>query len=480
MARRQALLMLSAFVLSACGSTVPQSSSPVTQYTDGLNGSSTNSGQVPASPLQGTDPGSQAAPVPSSATSSPGAVGGTDYSPSPASPSLTVEANHAPVSVGFVVADNSTDAAFKSLGLGAVQVGDQRAQVQAVVNDINSHGGLAGRKLNPVFHTPSTSASNTADQTEQASCDAFTVDAHVTFVVSVIVHQELFHTCLAKRGVPLIDDGLYFYDSSIVVPGKLFMPSGWLLDRLMRNEIDGLARMGFFKDPGKVGVLLYDIPSSRRVLKDVVLPRLAKYGKTKVDVATSPFTTAGATNQQGNVLKFQSDGVTRIFAIAFSPIGFMETAETQGYHPRYGLDSTVSPDTLRQTVPAAQLEGAVAVGWLPSYDVGSGAPVTASGKRCLALMKQAGQDTSNSTTAELMTQWCDSAWFIQAAVKAARDVSAKGLTEGAKLTKGYESATSFASDMTSGRPDGLSGYRDVVYAKSCSCFQYVGAVRPAV
>jgi hypothetical protein len=263
------------------------------------------------------------------------------------------------------------------------------------------------------------------------------------------------------------------------VPGQLFMPSGWLLDRLMRNEIDGLARMGFFNDPGKVGVLLYDIPSSQRVLKNVVLPRLAQLGKTDVQVAASGQSLDSYGNQQGNVIKFSTAGVTRVFDIAISPVAFMTTAESQQYRPRYGLNSSVGPQTVKSLAPAAQLEGAVGVGWLPSADIGSSAPVTAAAERCLALMKQAQQDTSNSTTATLMTQWCDTGWFIQAAVNAARDVSAKGLAEGAKLTKGYQSATSFATDMTSGRPDGLSGYRDIAYGKDCSCFQYVGAVRAA-
>jgi hypothetical protein len=200
MARRQALLMLSALVLSACGSTVRQSSSHVTRYDDGARIGSPSAGVLPSAPTSsdgsaasagdlGGPAGASAGPIGSYVKPGARSVGGASSkptsaarqstnatgSPAPTKAPAAASAGGAPVSVGFVVADNSTDTAFKSAGLGAVQVGDQRAQVDAVVNDINSRGGLAGRKVNPVFHSPS--SSETPDQAEQATCDAFTVDA---------------------------------------------------------------------------------------------------------------------------------------------------------------------------------------------------------------------------------------------------------------------------------------------------------------
>ena len=470
-------LVAVAVTLAGCGTTVPLGAQ---QQAAGAEGLQAPNAQTPTSndDSSGGTRVAQGTPV-----STPGAVLPTGPAALPTSTPTSdvgVTASLQPVKVGFVVASNSTDAAFKAAGVGALQVGNQRAQAQAVVNDINAHGGLAGRRIVPVFNEPDASAPS-YDAADQEQCDAFTTDEHVAFVISVLAHTQVLHRCLAQRGVPLLDDVLYQYDSKVVVPGLLFMPSSWLLDRLMRNQIDALARIGFLDGSSKVGVLLYDVPASQRVLKDVVLPRLAHYGKTDVDVAASPFTTEGASNQLGNVLKFSRDGVNRVIELAFNPIGFMEAAEAQQYHPRYALDSSVGPETIRQALGAAadQLNGMGGVGWIPSSDTGSGAPVTPSAQRCLALMKKAGLDTSNSTTAGLMEAFCDAGWFLQAATTGAGDAGASGLLRGARLTKGYVSASSFGADMTSGRPDGLSAYRDLAYKPECSCIQYVGGLRAA-
>lgn len=466
-----------ALALAGCGTTVPQvsvlSQHPSTAGNDGL--------QAPDTRTSISSYGSHATPGTSTPNDVPTAVG--DIAPAPAGPTSSATTGQGvaagqPVKVGFVVAANNTDAAYKAAGVGFLEVGDQRAQAQAVVDDINAHGGLAGHPVQPVFNTPDANASS-YDQADSEQCSAFTQDTHVAFVISVLAHTPTLHDCLAKKGVPLLDDGLALYDSKVVHPGYLFMPSGWLLDRLMRNQIDTLARRGFFKDPGRVGVLLYDLPIPKRVLQDTVLPRLAHYGKTHVDVATSAFDTSGYANQQGNVLKFRNDNVTRVIEIAFLPTGFMISAESQLYRPRYAVDSSVGPAAIAGSAPSGQLNGLIGVGWSPSSDIGSGTPVTPAGKRCLALMTKAGQDTSNSTTASLMEQVCDAGWFLQAATDAAGHASAAGLAGGAAFTRGYVSASSFATDMTSGRPDGLSGYRDFAYQSGCRCIQYVGGIRAA-
>lgn len=477
--RRHLVPVLLLLAVAGCGTTVHQPLSGPGQPTTGGDGLSAPQVRATSSTAPLDLPGTGAAGDSTGTLPTvPGAGSAPATSPVSAPPVVPVGGPAQPVKVGFVVASGSTDAAFKAAGVGALQVGDQKAQADAVIRDLNARGGLAGRRVQPYFHTPDGSASS-YEEADQVTCTAFTQDVRVAFVISTVAHTQLLHACLAKAGVPLLDDDLGLYDSRVVTPGLLFMPSSWLLDRLMRNEIDALARRGFFQDKGKVGVLLYDLPGSRRVLQGTVLPRLARYGKTQVDVAASAFTTEGAANQQANVLKFRNDGVTRVVQIAFSPIGFMLAAESQGYRPRYGLDSAVGPETIRGSVPAAQLKDMVGVGWVPSADTGSSAPVTASGRRCLDLMRKAGQDTTNSTTASLMQQLCDAAWFLQAATGAAGQATVPGLQRGARLTRGYESASSFAADMTSGRADGLSGYRDFSYVAGCACIQYVGGVRTA-
>ena len=72
------------------------------------------------------------------------------------------------------------------------------------------------------------------------------------------------------------------------------------------------------------------------------------------------------------VLRFRSAGVSHVLFVTVNNSElwfFMPAAESQGYRPRYGLASYHVPATLPQFVPAAQLHGAVGIGWSPYQDV---------------------------------------------------------------------------------------------------------------
>jgi ABC-type branched-subunit amino acid transport system substrate-binding protein len=410
-------------------------------------------------------------------------TGGASASGSGVVPSV-VPRTSGPVSVGFLVADDNFDSMIGSVGISGLAIGSQRQQGQAMVDDINAHGGLLGRKIAPVYHVVKTSDTNAATS-DQAACDDFTQDHKVQFVISILGDtggSALLASCLAKRGVTFVNDD-YPQDEAFArsVAGYFFNPSDWMLDRLMRTQTKALAEQGFFTGSKKVGILLYDKAVSKRVLKDVVIPGLAAVGVK--DPVYAAIAAADYFNEQGTVLKFQAEGVDRILTIAFSPLAFMATAEAQQYRPRYSVYTTSAPGALLQTAaPKAQLRGAMGFGWSPQYDVDSAhnpGPVTPAETRCLAIMKKAGVDTSQATTRALVLWFCDAAWFVQAAVNRSGDVSAKGLAAGARILTGYQSPGTWRTDLSSGRPDGVSAYRDLAYRDDCSCFVYTSGLKPA-
>ncbi len=72
------------------------------------------------------------------------------------------------------------------------------------------------------------------------------------------------------------------------------------------------------------------------------------------------------------VLKFRSAGVTHVITVPTGgalPFAFMPSAESQGYRPRYAMNSLEIPAFVDLNVPNAQLKDALAVGWLPTSDV---------------------------------------------------------------------------------------------------------------
>ena len=387
-----------------------------------------------------------------------------------------------PVKVGFVVAPDNADNLFRDAGISGIAIGSQRQQAEAIVKDINSTGGLLGRKVVPVIHEIGAGDTATIDQ---RSCDALTQDAKVQFVISIIGDTSggVLASCLAKRGVPYINNN-YAVDNEFArsVQGYLALPSDWILDRLMRTQTKALTAQGFFKDSKRVGILLLDDRPKKRVLNKVVLPSLAAVG-VKDPVAVAINSQDYFTNAQSVVLKFRSSDVDRVITIATSPLFLMNAAESQGYRPRYALYSLYGPGAFLQTAaPRGQLIGSVGFGYSPAYDVDgarSPGPVSARETRCLKIMREAGVNTDEAVTRALVLWFCDAGWFLQAAVQRSGDVSAGGLFTGARALTDYASPVTFKADLTSGRPDGASAYRDLAYFENCSCFKYTSGLKPA-
>jgi ABC-type branched-subunit amino acid transport system substrate-binding protein len=384
--------------------------------------------------------------------------------------------------VGFVVTPGGTDKVLEQAGIPGLALGNQRQQALAITREINATGGLLGRKINPVIHEIGSGEPAAIDQ---ASCDALTQDAKVEFVISILGDTSggVLASCLAKRGAVLINNN-YAVDEQFVrgVRGHLFLPSDWVLDRVMRTQTAALNAQGFFKGSKKVGVLLLDQPPLRRALSNVVIPSLAQVG-VKDPEAVAISAQNYFTNAQSVVLKFRAAGVDRVISIATSPLFLMNAAENQGYRPRYGLYSLYGPGILLQTAaPRNQLIGSVGFGYSPSYDVDKAhnpGPVSARESRCEKIMREAGVNMDEPVTRALVLWFCDAGWFLQAAVQQSGEVSVRGLQAGAQALRSYASPVTWKVDLSSGRPDGVAAYRDFAYVESCSCFQYTSGLKPA-
>lgn len=472
-----AIALLPLCLLAACGTRVSLSSqhSSATQADSGLGivapaQSSAESSIATPGTDQNDVPTDDVTPSPTQTSDD----GGRTSAPVISTPGTGAQ-DHTPISVGFVVSKINATSFVPGLSTG-----DQEQQAKIVVANINATGGLNGHPIAANYYGVSATAATTWGQD---ACASFTQDHHSRFVIANAGDPAgLLAPCLAKAGVSFIDDG-YAVDSSLAksIAGHMYLPGGWVEDRLMRTQLAALKGQGFLKAGDKVGVLLYDDAISHRVLSNVVLPGLAAMGIKDVQTAATP--SGSALNMSGPALKFKASGVTRVICIEFSPLFFMTAAQQQGYHPRYAVYSNFGPAVLLQSsAPKQQLHGAGGFGFSPQYDVDtahSPGPVSANETRCFTAMKQGGADTSTPTIRALVLWFCDAGFFLQAAVKRSGDVSTTGLSAGARALTDYRSAVTFRSDLTSGRPDGASAYRDLAFKDDCSCFQYTSGLKPA-
>ena len=497
-------LLVAALLVSACGSTAQQANSttaggsgdtslaapeqfgisglgptgaaPGPLAGDGAAGPGSNGSDPAGAAPSGAGVGGGAAGAPGSAAP-PGrpTEGGAAVSAGPVGPGVTAST----INLGFYIPKNG-DRAFGAIGVD-IATGDGQAQTQAIVDHLNSKGGIAGRKIVPLFFAYDLANPDTAGQ-DQAACTYWTED-HKTFAVfSVNQESDLLLTCLAKRGTMYVADNKSIDEATQrKVAPYFWAPGDFLAERFARSYVTSLHEQGFLPKGTKVGLLIRDAPRNVRVAENVVRPALKAIGAELTKVGTAPYGASG-TNQQGNVLAFKDAGVTRVLALEVNPLLFMQQAETQNYRPKYGLHSGYSPGGVIQTgAPRNQLSGARGMGWIPVSDVDAAndpGPVSPRQTLCFDLMRKAGQDPSVRVTALIMLWWCDTVFFVDDVLERAAAVNAASFAPAvARFGAASVSAVTYQRAFPGGRADGASSYRPVAFVDECACFRYVGPVR---
>lgn len=379
-------------------------------------------------------------------------------------------------------------------GLGATDFGDQPTIIKAVVGDINKHGGILGRTIVPLFHDiPTASLETDPNSQAQATCIAFTQDAHVVAVVNIVAAIDLptFYSCLAHRDTPLISAGFVPTDDAILdgYAPYLYKLTAASFSQLTPVWLSRLTAMGYFhgwnntagapaSTPVKVGLLYPSQQPQQRIFVDIKR-RLTAAG---IDVAKEFQYDASSLNNESSsmnsaVLQMRNAGVTHLLSSESDVLLFMTAADSQHYRPRYGLTSYHAPAVqLQGTVPTSQLVGSMGVGWLPTTDVDAGhspGPVSSGQTSCRKLMHDAGQDSTNASAEIVEYAICDAVRMTADAVNLSMDPSSSGLHAGvARLGAGFASALTWRNGLSGNRYDVPDAVRDFTF--NGSAYTYTG------
>jgi hypothetical protein len=289
-------------------------------------------------------------------------------------------------------------------------------------------------------------------------------------------------TCLEKHGVIQINN-------SAMVDGRFmqrhaehfYSPSSLNLTRALRQNIDALYKRKFFDPKAPVGVVRYNTPEDAGVVADGVIPELQKRG-LKAEVGVVDVYGTG-NDYQNIVLRFKTLGIKNVLFTWTGVILFAQSAESQDYHPRYGLHSHNAIQFLQMNVSPNQLRGSAGIGWSPSDmdNAHKQPPVSSRESLCLKLAEDAGEDTSEPAVAQSMRAFfCDPFMFLKDVLDRAkglgtRDVAAAVESFGAS----YESAATYRTLFGAGRThDGVYGYRFFEWDTPCGCFVYRTPTQP--
>jgi hypothetical protein len=418
----------------------------------------------------------------SSSAASAGAAKAAQASRASAAAAPGAAGGDLPIGVEY---DHDNSAAYNAIGAKGVASGDQPGEIRAVVGWINAHGGMGGRKVTPVLHESTAETSPFAAQA-QSACSDFTEDHHVAAVVGRTSDRDDLYRCLAPRGIPYVAQNRYLWDQQTLSKGAdtLYAP-GTLGGGRWDRWVDALATTGFFNRPAVIGVARFDTPAYERTYREVIEPAIRRHGTvvTREVVIHQPESVSAFGGMNGEVasavLQLRSAQVDHVIILDEGTIGFfmLPQAESQNWHPVYGLHSQNIPQVMSVNAHAAQLTNSVGAGWVPTLDVdfAQDPGMTAGTARCMGIYKDAGIKLDDRVAQSFALRFCDSLFFLKETFdRAGGAITPAALRAAAEsLGSSHVSALTFTAVFGAARHDGADQVRPFRFDRGCGCFRYL-------
>lgn len=483
-------LLLLVALLAGCGTTVPLSQQGSSTST--LNGSLSgpDGSVVPGGTTGGavgTSTGSLASGT-SGAVGSLGTAGTTGQVAGGAtgttgSVSSGAVADRSPLKVGVFYLNGGNQLISAAFPGSSVSFGDGKKEAQAVIDDINAHGGAGGHKLVPTWIAVQATDN---DANRQAACLGAVQDAHPVALFAIFNLSAGLAKCVQQSNTLMIDVALGAGDEYLYKQAKnlAFSPSQLTRDAEQKLVL-GLAHQEGRLPAGKpVGIVAQgDDPMYPRVVHDTIEPLLKSWGVPyDEEILSSGSDTSGMNSA---ILKFQTAHVdTVVFSLGSGGIPevlFMQGAEQQQFRPAYLMGDSTDTNFVGSQAPANQIKRISGAGTYPLANVRADQYASPPAeKHCLDILNKAIGGYTNrysSLTGTLYCEIIDSFAFVAGHVQGPVTSAAWSQAFHA-LGSTYTPVTTFSTRFLPGRPDGASSYRSIGYGASCSCLTYTSPVRP--
>lgn len=396
---------------------------------------------------------------------------------------------HSPVQVGYVVFPDFS--AFSSeLGGTGQSTGDGPTEIKAIVDWINSHGGLAGHPITPVIASVALTSTSSYASESQAVCNTFTQDNHVVAATFIGNAPDVLVNCLNSRHVLLLTQGDELHDAAYdTAYPYLVSPAEADASKVATTLVTQTFDRGLLESGDTVGLMVEQYAAPERAASQVVIPMMKAHGVNVVEyTVTEPSSTpdiSGSVSQVSSAeLKMAASNVRTVMFLCTGCMPFfMQDAASQHYYPRYLFTSFDGPYGYSGSSYAAQLSNSFGIGFEPVTDVGpeTHASVVKSNPtfaQCQAIEVPTGQVTSD--TSDYAAQaYCDISLWIYNAAKAegASTVSTPALIAGLnRLGSSHVSSLDFSNDVTPSTHNGISSYRFMSWHNDCQCLFYDDSV----
>jgi ABC-type branched-subunit amino acid transport system substrate-binding protein len=365
----------------------------------------------------------------------------------------------------------------------SVSFGNGQAEAQAVVNDVNDHGGVNGRKLAPYFVAVQATAASDADL--EQDCKAAVDDDHPLVILSMFNLGTDEASCAAQTHTLVIVVALGAGDKVVYEQGQnyAFTPSQLSRDAESVLLLTLAHNQNRISPATKVGILSEsDDPMYDRVATSTMAPLLKSW---KVPYVQADFDPSQLSEISAAVLQFKTDGVsTVIFSCGSGGIPevlFMQAAAQQGYTPKYLMGDSTDPSFVASAAPRAQASNIWGAGTMPLADVTTSQyPTTPTEQHCLNVMNSSfGAGYSNRGSSLTATLYCELVYsFVSVAEKVQGPLSAASWVAAYRtFGTGYTPVTTFGTDFA-GNDFSASEYRELAWNGTCSCISYTSPIRP--
>lgn len=383
------------------------------------------------------------------------------------------------IKVGVMVLDFSN--LERALGIDVPDTGDIQAQTVALMDSINAVGGVAGRKLVPVFQPFDVFKDN--QPIEEKLCKSFTQDSQVFAVVINGQLQSNTRACYANARTIMFDSTQFPLSASGFekLAPYLYQPSYPDYGQLIGAQIRDLGETGFFEG-ATLGIVAIDNPQNREIFEKNAKATMDAAGVDAVEPRwIDP--ASGGTIQAGQkqaVLAFKEANVDRVLVIGGSRIAsyMMDTASKQAWFPRFALSSWDNPDFNVKNYPKSMV-GSAGVSVAPGFDLPDDAfPFPAPNEKpCIDLLSSV-QQFAGRSNARIATQLCDAMFLLRDAFAGSTGpVNAEAFRAGVdRVGGGFVSASTYSSGFEPGGYTGGTGFRRMVYGDDCGCMRVEGDV----
>ena len=397
-----------------------------------------------------------------------------------------------PIEIGFVRTAVSNAAEF---GVDFGETVSEASVIEALVKEYNAHGGIAGRKIVPIYADTDT-ASNRWDADFAAACATFTQDHKVVAVLGYVFDfQPPLEDCLRAKGIPHLSTTFNVPDAATMRRYPLLEALATpRIERRSIAKIDGAIRDKVLTSRKRLGVVMDTCPGTERAWDTKVLPYLKSRGITPTAVERLSCGQGSSDNGraireiQNAILRMRSARIDTVMPHSVSEgpgiFVFSVEAQAQRWTPTYIVSTLVNAAVLGSQMPPEQAANMHGYGWMPAQDVppSKWPPVSSSGKRCIDMVRKQGLTPSSAVDYSFVLNTCEALFLYERALRVTNGSHDGRLVIGAieAIGKTFTSALnleggSFYSETAHDAP---SRVRHFAWDGDCGCFTYRGASRP--